>query len=208
SIIIYINEENAEVMNLTPEGAYFRAVTYHGNSRAIIQKLVKFNELGTKKDVGSFYRMNNEVSYLVENVGDFLEIISRIFVVVGIIFAVFASLLFLNFITLSVAFKKQEIGILRAIGARGIDVATIFMNEAGIIALINLILSFMLAIIAGTTINNYIGKNINIYLSIVNVGLRQLLLLILIAFGVAFISSFIPVFRLSRKKPIDAIRMR
>jgi ABC-type antimicrobial peptide transport system permease subunit len=152
--------------------------------------------------------MNNEVSYLVENVGDFLEIISRIFVVVGIIFAVFASLLFLNFITLSVAFKKQEIGILRAIGARGIDVATIFMNEAGIIALINLILSFMLAIIAGTTINNYIGKNINIYLSIVNVGLRQLLLLILIAFGVAFISSFIPVFRLSRKKPIDAIRMR
>jgi ABC-type lipoprotein release transport system permease subunit len=77
-----------------------------------------------------------------------------------------------------------------------------------LVALINLILSFMLAIIAGTTINNYIGKNINIYLSIVNVGLRQLLLLILIAFGVAFISSFIPVFRLSRKKPIDAIRMR
>ncbi len=205
---IYVQETNASHLALAARGSYDVAITYHGNSRHLITKLVTLNEDLLHDKEGIFYRTNNEVAYLINYIGDIIEVISRLFVVIGIIFAVFASLLLLNFITLSVAFKKQEIGILRAIGARGIDVASIFMNEAGIIALINLVLALVGALIGAKVINHYVSEGISLYLSFINVGIRQLLLMMVIALGVAFISSFIPVFRLSRKKPIDAIRMR
>ncbi|OQC11457.1 MAG: Macrolide export ATP-binding/permease protein MacB [Tenericutes bacterium ADurb.Bin087] len=207
-ISIFIQENDAPSLRLSRQGAYDLAITYHGNSRTLITKLVNLNNDLLHQKEGLYYRTNNEVSSMINFIGEFIEIISRLFVVAGVIFAIFAALLLLNFITLSVAFKKQEIGILRAIGARGIDVSSIFMNEAGIIASINLIVALIVAIIGARVINHYVGKSINFYLSFINVGLRQFALLILIAFGVAFISSFIPVFRLSRKKPIDAIRMR
>ena len=131
-----------------------------------------------------------------------------IFNVIGIIFAVFASLLLINFITLSVTFKKQEIGILRAIGARGFDVSTIFMNEAGIITLINYILAMTATIAISILLNNNFSKQLGIDIVFLVVGARQFIVVLLVAFGVALLSSFIPVYRLIRKKPIDAIRDR
>ena len=85
------------------------------------------------------------------------------------------------------AFKKQEIGILRAIGARGIDVASIFMNEAGIIALINLVLALIGALIGAKVVNHYVSEGISLYLSFINVGIRQLLMMA--PHVVAFIST-------------------
>ena len=56
---------------------------------------------------------------------------------------IFSSLLMLNFISNSVILKKRQIGVLRALGARGTDVIGIFANEALIIALINFVLAII-----------------------------------------------------------------
>src|SRR5690606_3379895 len=79
------------------------------------------------------FLMRNEVMATLDTVNSLFETLAQVFLYVGIGFAVFASLLLLNFIGTSVSYKKQEIGILRAIGARGRDVLSIFTKEALII---------------------------------------------------------------------------
>lgn len=205
---LYISSDTASLFGLSLNGIYPTAIVYHGQNKDIMKKIVSLNYDGTGNQTGEFFRINNQVLAIVNTVGSYLEMFSQIFTIIGTIFAIFAALLLVNFITLSVAFKKQEIGILRAIGARGVDVSTIFMNEAGIIALINYVIALTATIIISGVINNYFKTQFGIDLIILIVGIRQILLILVIAVGIAALSSFIPVFRLTLKKPIDAIKGR
>ena len=167
-----------------------------------LKGLVKFNY----SDSDIMYKLNNAVMTSVENVNGFVEGTAKVFLYIGIGFAVFASLLLLNYITISISYKKREIGILRAIGARGMDVFKIFFSEAFIIAIINFILAFIGCLVACYFINRMFRVDYGFLLTVLHVGIRQLLLMFLVSLVVAIISSFIPVYLTARKKPIDAIR--
>ena len=203
---MYISDEAAATLDLIIDGVYESAIVYHGLDRASLNKLLNLEYKVDKKFVGDYFIFQNEVLNTVSSVAFVLEMMRSVFTVIGAIFAVFAALLLINFITLSVSFKRQEIGILRAIGARGFDVAGIFMNEAGIIAAINYVLAVAGTIIATILINQRFSRELGSDIVILIFGVRQFILLLIIAFGIAALSSFIPVIRLSRKTPIDAIR--
>ena len=110
-----------------------------------------------------------------------------------------------NFIALGVMNKKTEIGILRAIGARGVDVFKVFFSESGIIAGINFLLSSLLTGITCFVINKTAASAWGIYATMMNFGVRQIFVILLISFAVAAIASFLPVYKLAKKKPVDVI---
>ena len=172
-------------------------------STSALKEMVKFN-YDESNDI--VYQLKNSVMNSVDSVNSFIETAAKIFLYVGIGFAVFASLLLLNFITISISYKKREIGILRAIGARGMDVFKIFFSEAFIIAIINFVLAFVGCFVACFFINRMFRNNYGFLITVLHIGIRQLLLMLAVSFVVAFISSFIPVYLTARKKPIDAIR--
>lgn len=123
----------------------------------------------------------------------------------GLVFSVFAALMLSNFIGTSVARKKRDIGILRALGARSNDVYRIFLIESLIIGLINFILSLTATIVAIYYINTSLREGIGLKLTVFNFGIRQIFLILLISLIVSVIASFLPVHRIARKKPVDAI---
>lgn len=168
-----------------------------------ISKIVEYTYTEGDKVV---YKLNNPVMSNMAQINSMIETLSEVFLYVGIGFAVFASLLLLNFITISISYKKREIGVLRAIGARGMDVFKIFFNEAFIIAFINFVLASAGSIVVCTILNNVIRTDYGMLITLLNIGLRQILLMFMVSLGVAFISSFLPVRSIARKKPIDAIR--
>lgn len=157
---------------------------------------------------GIRYEIQNEVTYQLDTVNEILQTLSKVFLYVGIGFALFAALMLSNFIATSVAHKKQEIGILRAIGSRSNDVFRIFFSESFIIAAINFVLSTAGVIIATIIINNVIRNELGVLITILSFGIRQILLLFVVSMAVAAAASFIPVKRIASKKPIDAIRDR
>ena len=122
--------------------------------------------------------------------------------------AVFAALMLANFIATSISYKKQEIGILRAIGSRSNDVFRIFFAESFIIAMINFVLSAIGVFAATTIFNLVLRRDVGILITILNFGARQILLLFAVSILVAAIASFFPVKRIASKRPIDAIRNR
>ena len=120
----------------------------------------------------------------------------------------FAALMLSNFIALSISYKKQEIGILRAIGSRSNDVFRIFFSESFIIAMINFVLSSF-GVFAVTNVINYVVRHeLGILITVLSFTPRQVILLLAVSIFVAFIASFLPVKKIASKKPIDAIRNR
>ena len=176
------------------------------NDAAAVKKIVEFNY--TEFDGGTYYSLNNEVSVMLDNVNSLVETLSQVFFYVGIFFAVFAALMMYNFISVSINYKKREIGILRAVGARGGDVFGIFFNESLIITAINFVLSSVATFVAAFVINKAIRSEYNFTLTLLSVGIRQFALILGVGVLVAFIGSFLPVMRIARKRPIDAIQNR
>lgn len=136
------------------------------------------------------------------------EAVQTVFFYASIVFMVFASLLFSNFISTSISYKKREIGILRAIGSRSNDVFRIFFAESFIIAMINFVLSLAGTLVMCSFINYLLRYRVGLLLTVLNVGIRQILLLFGICLLLAAVASFLPVRRIAAKRPIDAIRDR
>lgn len=113
-----------------------------------------------------------------------------------------------NFIGTSISYKKQEIGILRAIGSRSNDVFRIFFSESFIIAMINFVLSAIGVFAATVIINSIIRNEMGVLVTVLSFGVRQVALLLIVSIFVAFAASFLPVKRIASKRPIDAIRGR
>lgn len=153
-----------------------------------------------------FYKINNPLYNSVVMVNGYVEVLSTVFLWAGIIFAIFSALLLFNFISVSISNKRKEIGILRAVGARGVDVFKIFFSESGIIVLICTVLAIIGTLVTCGIVNNILLTNLNLAVTLFVFGPISILMMIGIAIVVAFIATFLPVFFAARKKPVESIR--
>jgi len=181
------------------------AVTAMPDSKQQVKEAVTFcyNQTGDTK-----YKMNNAVTYELDIINETLNTLSKVFLYIGIGFAAFAALMLANFISTSVAYKKREIGILRAVGSRSNDVFRIFFAESFIIAMVNFVLSATGVFVAATVINSALRIYTGILVTVLSFGLRQVLLILAVSLLVALVASYIPVKRIASKRPVDAIQDR
>jgi len=118
--------------------------------------------------------------------------------------AVFAALLLSNFITVSISYKKQEIGILRAVGARSLDVFKIFFSESFVITAICVAISIFASVVGCTLVNDMLIEMIGASLFVF--GIVSLLVLIGVALVTVVVATFVPVWNAAKKKPVESIR--
>lgn len=202
---VYILPDELYNKDWSDAGEYAFAVATMPKEKSEIRDLVEYCYTA-RDDVK--YKMQNSVTFELDTVDEMLEILSKVFLYIGLGFAVFAAIMLSNFIATSISYKKQEIGILRAIGARSHDVFKIFFSESFIIAIINFVLSVITTVIITSIINGVMREEVGILITILSFGFRQVILLFAISVAVAAVASFIPVYRIASKKPIEAIRNR
>ena len=152
------------------------------------------------------------VSYLtyaapeLETMNLLFKVLSQILGGVSLILFLFVMLLTLNFISASVASKQKEIGIIRAMGARGIDAAKIFIIEGAAVFVISLVLSVLLSV-AGVAVLNV--QLTSMFANPISVLSLTPLTFIIAALGNALIitvGSLIPLVKITKMKPIDAVK--
>jgi len=178
------------------------------SSRQILE-IVEFSDEDFEPGDGTeVYNLMNPVTFELKTLDQVFEVLRQVFFWIGVVFVVFASLLFSNFIATSISYKKEQIGILRAIGSRGADVFRIFFAESFIIAMINFVLSFGGTIAVCAVINTLLKSSTGLLLTILNVGLRQMLLILGVCLLSAFVATYLPTRKIAAKRPIDAIRDR
>ncbi len=184
---------------------YDFAVGSMPKEKSAVQSLVSYCY---GEDTGVRYAIQNSVTFELDSINSVLKTLSKYFFWIGVGFAVFAAIMLSNFIGTSIAYKKQEIGILRAIGSRSNDVFRIFFSESFIIAMINFVLSSVGVFAATTIINSLIRNEAGVLVTVLSFSIRQVALLLAVSILVAFVASFLPVKRIASKRPIDAIRGR
>ena len=133
-----------------------------------------------------------------------INTIKQVFLWVGVAFGVFSGLMLLNFISVSIASKKKDIGILRAIGARKIDVFKIFFAEALFIG----VLCALLGVIGTGITEFFIDRTFveEIGISMLEFSMITVGLVFAITIVISFIATIIPVGHSSRKPPVESIR--
>ncbi|MBE6811156.1 MAG: ABC transporter ATP-binding protein/permease [Ruminococcaceae bacterium] len=185
------------------DGIYTSAIGVMPKQKDSIKTLVSFCY---NNDDDIRFPLQNAATFELDMISEELKEFAKIFMYIGLGFALFAAVMMANFIGTSISYKKQEIGILRAIGSRSNDVFRIFFSESFIIAIINFILSGIGVFLVTQIINGIVRKEVGILITFLTFGARQIVLILFISVFVAFVASFVPVYRIASKKPIDAIR--
>ena len=178
---------------------------YDGSAGAI-RKLIGRAGEENKLENDSYLVINSSVYASVQTANEMVDVLSLMFLIIGLILAVFASLLLFNFISVSIANKRKEIGILRAVGARGVDVFKIFFAESGIIVGICTVLALIGTAVLCAVLNGVIMRDLGLMVSLFVFGAGPIAVLVASAVFVAFISTFLPVYFAARKKPVESIR--
>ncbi len=133
-----------------------------------------------------------------------VDTLSKVFFWVGLVLAVFAALLLSNFISVSISYKKKEIGILRAVGARSLDVFKIFFSESFVITFICVVLSVIGSVACCYLINSVVATMMDATLFVF--GITSLVVLIAVALVTVIVATFLPVWNAAKKKPVESIR--
>lgn len=163
-----------------------------------IFKIDEFNDEHYKLGFSSSFIAN------LKTVDKTVKELSKTFLIIGIILAVFAVLLFSNFISASISQKTRDIGILRAVGAKGNDVFKIFFSESFVIALICTLLSLIASNVLCSYLNVMLTEGLGAKL--LTFGVMSVVVLVAIALFTVIVSTFLPVYNAARKKPVDSIR--
>ncbi|MDR2267272.1 MAG: ABC transporter ATP-binding protein/permease [Christensenellaceae bacterium] len=195
---VYIS---GSVIDFVKDGGKYTGVTLKITEDSIENIINMFNAAPDSYSV-----TNNQVSNIMQS-ANFLEEGSKIFVYITIPLVALAVFLCMNYIANSISHKRKEIGILRAIGARGKDVLAIFLTESLIMAFITFVLSTILTFVLGNVLNTAIPVALMFTLEkLLYIGIRQVLLIFAVSMGSGVVACGIPIFIEARKKPVDIIR--
>jgi len=157
-------------------------------------------------DYGTHYlKMTNQVYRDLYIYTEMVSYLKTVFLTIGGVTGVFAGLLLLNFISVSIASKKKDIGILRAVGARGSDVFKVFYSESGIIAGICFALSTVATLIVCLILNREMMRSL-VGIPLFDFGPLSILIILGISIVFSFVATFLPVLLAAKKPPVEAIR--
>ena len=122
----------------------------------------------------------------------------------SIAFVVFAMLMIMNFISVTISSSKKQIGVLSALGVGKFDVLRIFAVEALLIAVV----AFLLALPGIYGISGALNDTIYGGTDIEFMKVRYMVPLATLAIACAgcCLGSVIPIARLMRKKPVEIIK--
>lgn len=196
--------ETATSFVLTSDSIYSKVYLPFDKTENGFKKISAVTKVVAEDD--GLFDLDNSLGNNISYVNNMVEMLRNVFLYVGLVFAVFAALLLFNFISVSIIDKTHEIGVLRAVGARGWDVFKIFFAESAIIVCICLIISVGAAIGTISYLNTVLTEALGFSYSLFVFGGISLIMMLGVAAVVAFLGTFLPVFRIARKKPVESMR--
>ncbi|OGD58396.1 hypothetical protein A3K78_03565 [Candidatus Bathyarchaeota archaeon RBG_13_52_12] len=105
----------------------------------------------------------------------------------------------INTMTISVLERTKEIGVLKALGAKGRDILVLFLSEAVLTGIVGGIIGAALGFVVSSVAGNLIGlaAAINLYLGLIVVGFAVL---------TCVASGIYPAWHAAKMNPVDALR--
>lgn len=185
--------------SINDQGKIKTLTVYFGDNKENIKGFLKEIQSLNYKHVTPY---SSEI-YQLKSITDKFD---TVFYIVGGVFTFFTSLMIFTFITNNILEKRKDIGILRALGARSIDVIKIFIVETFFIALISITISTFSSIMIINYLNKVSENNLNMNIVLIYVDIWSILFSILLTIFIIFLATFIPFRKLRKIPPIKVIK--
>ena len=163
----------------------------------------------------SHINYSDRMSNITNELTAFVKVLSRVLLILALICLLVSIIMTATTNYISVMERTNEIGILRSVGARKIDIGVIFCTEAIIIGILSGIIGIGLFYLSRNPVNKFIKQIFVDYLdyspdaSTYNMIQFSYTLFIVAIIGstvITFISSIVPAVLGSIKKPVDALK--
>lgn len=142
----------------------------------------------------------------LEGYASALEGSRDIFFYVGLGLIVFAAALIFQFVSFSMEKKKRQIGVLRALGATGRDIAVIFLMESLFLAVLQAALGAGLSFAFAAATNAALAAGIELPVAFASIRAWSIPALFGLSIAVSLLSAAVPTVRTVKKSPVEAIR--
>ena len=149
---------------------------------------------------------NNPILTIISKNEVIIRQIADLFLYIALALASVSVFMLYNYISTSIASKRRSVGVLRALGAGGKDILRTFLIESLIIAIINGALACVFSALGCLLVNSYVMNTMNIFVAFALFGVRQVFIISGVSFLTAFLSSALPIIKISKKKPVELIR--
>lgn len=142
---------------------------------------------------------------MLEQIGTILGIVQTVLAGIAAISLLVGGIGIMNSMYTSVLERVREIGIMKAVGARNMDVLLLFLVESGTVGLVGGVIGTVIGL--GTAKLVELGAGLAGFgLLSVKINISLVLFALLFGFFVGMISGTLPAIMASRLKPVDALR--
>ncbi len=164
------------------------------------------NYLDSHKELtGKRITYTDTLGLLMSYINTITKTVTYVLIGFSSISLIVSSIMIAIIIYTSVLERRKEIGILRSIGAKKIDITTVFLAESGIIGLSSGILGMIITILVAVPANLILKSMLSVT-GLVSVVWWHALILIGLSVILSMISGFIPSRIASKKDPVTALR--
>lgn len=197
SSVLYLDQQQFRQFVDDSLPVYGVSVDKRGSVGANIRLLRQLRVIGAHPDT-LFY---SDYAGYMSTLGILAQTLTRMLIMLSAV----AALLLFSFISASVKLESRQIGILRGMGARGIDTFKAFGIEGAIITGSALVISLILVLILFPVINAGISSNYSyhFYSLVINPG--TLLMMAITAIIITAVAISIPLIRLASMAPVSAM---
>ena len=170
---------------------------------AILEYIDEYNALQSDENKIIYTDLTAIVFNNLETITNLISLVLIIFSALCLVVAVLLESL-ISYSNISE--RKHDIGILKSLGASKKDIFKIFSFESLIVGLISGLISLLLILISGLSLNGFFNSLFDVSGSIVNLSFLLIIIVILLGLFLQFISSFIPTLIYSQKTPIEIMK--
>ena len=202
------DEENTKEIALSylgadtvPSAIYLYPKDFNSKDE-ITEYLDKYNEGKEEQDQIIYTDMAAMMSDLSGNIMDAITVVLIAFSSISL---VVSSIMIAIITYISVLERTKEIGILRALGARGKDITRVFNAETMIIGFCSGVLGLLIAYLLTFPANRVI-ENLTGLAGVAKLNPIHALILLIISITLTVLSGFIPAKMASKKDPVVALR--
>ncbi|SDF21577.1 putative ABC transport system permease protein [Halorubrum xinjiangense] len=146
-----------------------------------------------------------ELAALVDEINEFFNLLSTFLLGLGAISLVVAGVSILNVMLMSTVERRQEIGVMRAVGVARRDVLRVLLAEAGLIGAAGAAAGTLLTVllVAGLVVAT---PAVDAALVLDRTNAYYLLLALVFGVGVGIVSGAYPAWKAANERPVEALR--
>jgi putative ABC transport system permease protein len=145
-----------------------------------------------------------ELSDITENINQFFGFLNAFLIGLGSISLLVAGVSILNVMLMSTVERREEIGVLRAVGFQKRDVLKIMLTEATLLGAVGGVVGALVSVAVGAIVAHFALQDATAVLVASNV--QFLVLGIGFGIGTSLLSGLYPAWKAANEHPVDALR--